>query len=99
MGLSPGKDNLKLADRVNATSFCRRRLSVVLVRSHMAENMRSAVKFIEAGHVRVGPEVIKDPAMLITRPMEDLITWTDTSAIRRQMLEYNDMRDDFDINA
>jgi U3 small nucleolar ribonucleoprotein protein IMP3 len=84
---------------VNATSFCRRRLPVVMVRNHMAENLKSAVTFIEQGHVRVGPEAVTDPAFLVTRAMEDHVTWSDASAVRRHVLEYNDMRDDFDLNC
>ncbi|XP_041370231.1 U3 small nucleolar ribonucleoprotein protein IMP3-like [Gigantopelta aegis] len=97
IGLITTKGSLALADKVNATSFCRRRLPVVMVRIHMAENLRAAATFIEQGHVRIGPEVVMDPAFMVTRNMEDFITWTDTSAIRKHVLEYNDLRDDFDI--
>ena len=50
-----------------------------------------------AGHVRVGPDVIKDPAFIVTRNMEDFVTWVDTSAIRKRVLEYKEIRDDYDI--
>lgn len=53
--------------------------------------MKEATKFIEQGHVRVGPEVVKDPAFLVTRSLEDFVTWVDGSAIRKHVLEYNDM--------
>ena len=99
MGLVPTKRGLALADKVTATNFCRRRLPVVMVRTHMAETMKAAVTFVEQGHVRVGPEVVTDPAFLVTRPMEDFITWTDTSAIKKRVMEYNDQRDDFDLIA
>jgi U3 small nucleolar ribonucleoprotein protein IMP3 len=99
MGLIPTKRSLALCDKVSATAFCRRRLPVVMVRNHMAENLKAAVTFIEQGHVRVGPEVVSDPAFLVTRNLEDFVTWTDTSAIRKHVLEYNEMRDDFDIMA
>ena len=55
------------------------------------------MKFIEQGHVRVGPEVITDPAFLVTRNMEDFITWTNASKIRRHVMEYNEERDDYDL--
>lgn len=97
IGLIPTKQNLQLANKVTATSFCRRRLPVVMVRSHMAEDLKSATKFVQQGHIRVGPEMITDPAFLLTRNMEDFLTWTDTSAIRKHVLEYNDLRDDFDL--
>jgi U3 small nucleolar ribonucleoprotein protein IMP3 len=63
----------------------------------MSENIKSATKLIEQGHVRVGTETIKDPAFLVTRTLEDFVTWTDSSAIRRKVLEYNDNRDDFEL--
>lgn len=56
-----------LASKVSASSFCRRRLPVVLMRSHMAETMKAAVTFVEQGHVRVGPDIVRDPAFLVTR--------------------------------
>ncbi|KAI8771008.1 U3 small nucleolar ribonucleoprotein IMP3, partial [Biomphalaria glabrata] len=97
MGLIPTKRSLSLANRITATSFCRRRLPVVMVRSHMSETLKAATTFIEQGHIRVGPHVIDDPAYLVTRGMEDFVTWKDTSKIRRQVQEYNDIRDDFDL--
>ena len=57
----------------------------------MSENMKEATKYIEQGHVRVGPEVVKDPAFLVTRALEDFVTWVDGSAIRRHVMEYNDL--------
>lgn len=29
--------------------------------------------------------------------MEDFITWSDSSKIRQHVLEYNDMRDDYEL--
>lgn len=98
MGLIPTRENLELCSKVNASSFCRRRLPVVMVRNHMAENIAAAARFIEQGHVRVGPEVIMDPAYLVSRTMEDFVTWVNTSTIKKKVLEYNDMRDDFDMS-
>lgn len=49
------------------------------------------------GHVRVGPETVLEPAYLVTRPMEDFVTWVDTSKIRRKVLAYNDKLDDYDL--
>ena len=63
----------------------------------MAQAVKGAVKFIGHGHIRVGPEVITDPAFLVTRNMEDFVTWTDTSKIRKHVMEYGDQRDDFDF--
>ncbi|KAK8399922.1 hypothetical protein O3P69_002959 [Scylla paramamosain] len=98
MGLIPTKWNLKLCSNVTASSFCRRRLPCLMMRSKMAPDLRTATTFIEQGHVRVGPEVVKDPAFLVTRALEDYITWVDTSAIRKHVKQYNEEKDDFDLN-
>ncbi|XP_033213292.1 U3 small nucleolar ribonucleoprotein protein IMP3 [Belonocnema kinseyi] len=96
MGLIPTKWDLSLCQKVNASSFCRRRLPVVMVRSKMCENLKMATQLIEQGHVRVGAEVVKDPAFLVTRNLEDFVTWIDTSAIKKHIMAYNNARDDFD---
>ncbi|KAH8853676.1 U3 small nucleolar ribonucleoprotein IMP3 [Schistosoma japonicum] len=67
LGLIPTRRSLMLASKVNASSFCRRRLSVIVMRSKMAETMKAAVTFVEQGHVRVGPDIVRDPAYLVTR--------------------------------
>ncbi len=99
IGLIPTKWNLELCDKITASSFCRRRLPVIMVRNKMAESLRSATQFIEQGHVRVGTDIVKDPAFLVTRNLEDFVTWVDTSAIRKHVLNYKEMRDDFDIHC
>jgi U3 small nucleolar ribonucleoprotein protein IMP3 len=82
---------------MNASAFCRRRLPVVLCKLKMAEHLKEAVQFVEQGHVRVGPETVVDPAYLVSRTMEDFVTWTDRSKIRRKVHAYNDKLDDFDL--
>ena len=77
--------------------LCRRRLPVVLVRLKFSETLREAITFIEQGHIRVGPEVVTDPAFLVTRSMEDFITWVDTSKLKRKIMKYNDKLDDYDL--
>jgi U3 small nucleolar ribonucleoprotein protein IMP3 len=75
---------------------CRRRLSTVLVRLKFCEHLKEAVTYIEQGHIRVGPETVTDPAFLVTRNMEDFVTWVDSSKIKRKVLQYNDQLDDYD---
>ncbi|KAI9927615.1 hypothetical protein ASPWEDRAFT_176097 [Aspergillus wentii DTO 134E9] len=82
---------------VTVSAFCRRRLAVVMVRSGMVETIKAAVTFIEQGHVRVGTEVVNDPAFLVTRNMEDFITWVDSSKIKRNIMRYREKLDDFDL--
>lgn len=57
----------------------------------MSESIKGAVKLIEQGHVRIGPELVKDPALLVTRTLEDFVTWVDSSKIKQHVLEYNGM--------
>lgn len=57
----------------------------------MSENIKNATNLIEQGHVRVGAEMIKDPAFLVSRTLEDFVTWVDGSAIRKHVLEYNNI--------
>ena len=60
----------KLSDiehKVTVSAFARRRLPVVMQRLGMADHLQAAVKFVEQGHIRVGTEVVTDPAFLVTR--------------------------------
>ncbi|EYE97384.1 snoRNA-binding rRNA-processing protein IMP3 [Aspergillus ruber CBS 135680] len=82
---------------VTVSAFCRRRLAILMVRSGMVENVKAAITFIEQGHVRVGTEVVTDPAFLVTRNMEDFVTWVDSSKIKRNIMRYRDNLDDFDL--
>ncbi|KAM0915774.1 hypothetical protein ACQ4PT_010613 [Festuca glaucescens] len=71
-------------------------LEVFLVELKLAEHLKEAVTYIEQGHVRVGPETATDPAFLVTRNMEDFITWVDISKIKKKVMEYNGALDDYD---
>jgi U3 small nucleolar ribonucleoprotein protein IMP3 len=89
--------SLKKAEDISASSLCRRRLPVIMVRLKMAETLRTAVTFIEQGQVRVGPHVVTDPSFLVSKSMEDYVTWVDSSKINRTVKKYNDKLDDFDL--
>ncbi|KAL5293104.1 IMP3 family protein [Megaselia abdita] len=97
MGVIDNKLDLETASRVSASSFCKRRLPVIMVKHKLSENLKNATDLIEQGHVRVGTEMVKDPAFLVTRNLEDFVTWVDSSAIKRHVEEYNDIRDDFEL--
>ena len=47
----------------------------------------------------MGSDVVKDPAFLVTRNLEDFVTWVDTSAIRKHVMEYKEMRDDYETHC
>eukprot|EP00043_Microstomoeca_roanoka_P007090 m.68596 g.68596 ORF g.68596 m.68596 type:complete len:178 (+) comp13688_c0_seq1:92-625(+) len=97
IGLVQKTTNLSDCERLPASAFCKRRLPVIMVRLKMAQTVKEAVKLVEQGHVRCGPDVITDPAYLVTRSREDLVTWVDNSKIRRHVLQYNDKLDDYDL--
>ncbi|KAE9972440.1 alpha-L RNA-binding motif-containing protein [Venturia nashicola] len=93
-----GKGKLSdVENKVTVSAFCRRRLAVVMTRLQMSDQVSAATKFIEQGHVRVGTEVVTDPAFMVTRNMEDFVTWVDSSKIKRNILKYRDKLDDFDL--
>ncbi|KAI9797633.1 MAG: Small subunit (SSU) processome component [Sarcosagium campestre] len=97
---SGGGGRGKLSDvehKVTVSAFARRRLPVVMTRLRMCETVQTGIRFIEQGHVRVGPEVVTDPAYLVTRNIEDFVTWVDSSKIKRNVLRYRDKLDDFDL--
>lgn len=63
-----GKGKLSdVENKISVSAFCRRRLAVQMQRLGMAEHLQAATKFIEQGHVRCGPDIIQDPAFLVTR--------------------------------
>lgn len=61
---------------------------------HMAPTVQAANRFIEQGHVRVGVEVVTDPAMLVTRGMEDWVTWGE-GGVKEKVEGWKGGRDDF----
>ncbi|TPX44125.1 hypothetical protein SeMB42_g02800 [Synchytrium endobioticum] len=97
MGLVSSKETLSQCDKITASSFCRRRLPIVMLKLKLSETAKEAIQFIEQGHIRVGSETVTDPAFLVTRNMEDYVTWVDTSKIKRNILKYNDKLDDYDL--
>lgn len=94
----PGKVKISdLENKVTVAAFCKRRIPVVMCRLKMAENIRDATKFVEQGHVRIGPQIITDTAFLVTKSMEDYLTWVDTSKIRQNILKYRNEIDDYNL--
>lgn len=97
MGAIDTKSSLLKAEKVTVSAFCRRRLPVVMARLKMSETLREAITFIEQGQVRVGPNIVTDPAFLVTRAMEDFVTWANDSKMKRTIANYHDRVDDFDL--
>jgi len=56
-----------LEHKITAAAFARRRIPVVMTRLGMADHVQAATKFVEQGQIRVGVDVITDPAFMVTR--------------------------------
>lgn len=97
MGVIDEKSSLQGAIRIVEVNLLRRRLSAMLVRMKMATNITEAHQLITRGNIRVGPQILTDPAFLVTRNMEDFITWSDTSKIRAVISKVDNRVDDYDI--
>ena len=97
MGIINSTSSLSTVEKLTVSSFCRRRLPVVMVRLKMSETLKEATTFIEQGHIRVGPNVVTDPAFMVTRTFEDYVTWVNSSKIKRTIMKYNNKLDDLDL--
>ncbi|PVV00601.1 hypothetical protein BB560_005012 [Smittium megazygosporum] len=97
IGVINGDKTFSQLENITVSAFCRRRLPVLMCKLKMVENVPEASKFVQQGHLRVGTETVTDPAFLVTRNLEDFVTWVDTSKIKRKVLAYNDKLDDFDV--
>ena len=98
MGLLESKLQLsEIENNLTVSAFCRRRISVIMADIKMAQSIEVAVKFVEQGHVRIGPSVIRNPGYLVPRSMEPYLTWVDSSTIKRKIMKYNDQLDDYDL--
>eukprot|EP00928_Gymnodinium_smaydae_P074220 TRINITY_DN57287_c0_g1_i1.p1 TRINITY_DN57287_c0_g1~~TRINITY_DN57287_c0_g1_i1.p1 ORF type:complete len:184 (-),score=59.30 TRINITY_DN57287_c0_g1_i1:86-637(-) len=99
MGLTTDTQSLEPCEHLAASTFCRRRLPVVLCRMKFCETMEEAVTFIKQGQIRIGPDIVSNPALHVSREMEDHITWAAGSKIKRKIKEFQDEVDDFDLLA
>lgn len=68
----------------------------MIVKHKFVQQLKVAITYIQQGHVRVGPDTVTDPAYLVTRNMEDFVTWVDSSKIKRNLQMYNETLDDYD---
>ncbi|EGG17304.1 U3 small nucleolar ribonucleoprotein protein [Cavenderia fasciculata] len=97
MGVVDEKVTASLA-KVGVSHFCRRRILSMLVQHKFAQNLTHSMTLIKHCHVRIGPEVVTDPAFLVTRKFQDLMTWTDQSSMKKKVMEYNNNLDDYDYH-
>eukprot|EP01080_Neovahlkampfia_damariscottae_P003032 gene3032-5042_t len=87
--------NHPLDKKLLPEQFCNRRISYLMFKQHYAESVTLAANYISHGHIRIGPEIITDPAYLVTRNLEDFITWSEGSNIKKSILKFNDEYDDY----
>jgi U3 small nucleolar ribonucleoprotein protein IMP3 len=99
MSVIPTGKLLDECERVNVSDFCRRRLATVLTYNKFTEKVDDAVRLIEQGHVSVGPEVVSQPAVHVTREMEDNLKWSVGSKIKRHTMKFTNQLDDFELQA
>ncbi|KAM0673317.1 U3 small nucleolar ribonucleoprotein imp3 [Gurleya vavrai] len=94
MGIIESK---KLIDcsNINVSSFCKRRISYIMIKNKMVQHTKAAVGFIEQGHVRLGPKIITNPGSIVSRGMEDFVKWKDESKIKQKIEEFKDEKDDY----
>lgn len=93
MGLIKTK-RIKKCLTIDVRSFARRRLPVFMIQSGMFNGpLSTAVKYVEHGHIKVGPQTVRDPAAFITVEQEDYITWDDK--FKRKIDEYRGEQDDY----
>lgn len=97
MGIISSYTSLEIVKDLSASAFCRRRLAVVLVQLKFCPNLKDSVKLIEQGHIRIGPNIITNPAYHVSREMEDHITWAEGSKVKSIMKKFNNEYDDFEF--
>lgn len=97
LGVVEGTVSLEGCEKISVSAFCKRRLPHVLIKLKMAKHMNHAISLIEHGHIRIGMDLVTDPARLVTRDMEDLVTWSEGSKYKRAIQEFKDEQDDYDM--
>ena len=97
MGVTGSAQSLEVIENLTTSSFCKRRLPVIMVAMRFAQKVAMATQVVQQGHVRVGTTQVTDPAYLVPRAMEDHIHWMAKSKVRGHVLEYAKERDDYDL--
>ncbi|KAH9385832.1 U3 small nucleolar ribonucleoprotein IMP3 [Nematocida major] len=89
LGLINAKTLLECAG-ISVAAFCKRRLSSVLESTKIVPDIKTAVTFIGDGHIKVGTEIVTDPSLIVSRTMQDYITWREGSAVKRTIDEFTE---------
>lgn len=59
----------------------------------MAPTVEAACNYVEHGHVRIGPQVVREINYHLKRGQEDYLTWTDGSVMQQKIRRYNNEED------
>ena len=86
------------ARKITVSRFLRRRLMVVLKTRKYVETLKESESLIRGGHIIVGNKMVKDPEMLISRNLEDYISWKEDSKIRQKIDRFKNNIDDYNYN-
>merc|ERR1712113_611006 len=97
MGIISAKKSLIQIEKLSATSFCRRRLAVMLVRLKMAKTVLKANIFVKHRYIQIGLDIVTDSTIYVTKYMENFIKWSDTSKIKNKIKNFKNELDDFEI--
>ncbi|EZG70626.1 U3 small nucleolar ribonucleoprotein IMP3 [Gregarina niphandrodes] len=97
LGIINDVSSLEVVENFGVSYLCRRRITWILKKIKMAQHTQHAIDLVQHGHIKIGNDVVKDPAMLVTRQMEDLITWADGSKYKKHISEFHDTKDDFTL--
>jgi U3 small nucleolar ribonucleoprotein protein IMP3 len=100
MGVLDKLDTLDRKKYLTVAMLCKRRLSYLCMELRMGETVKMTSDYIQHGHVRIGPQIIRDPAFIVSRGLEDFITWSVGSKIRETVKQFNGNYDDYEeLNA
>eukprot|EP01069_Polyplicarium_translucidae_P000022 Polyplicarium_translucidae@DN1008_c0_g1_i1.p1 len=97
MGVISSTSSLEAIARLSPAAFCRRRLAVTVARLKFSPSVSEAVKLVQHGHIRVGSEVVTDPAFHVNRAVEDSVQWAGGSAYKTHVETFKGTLDDFDL--
>lgn len=97
LGVIKSTQSLDLCVKLPVSAFCRRRVTEVLKRLRFAEHSEHAENIVLQGHIRCGKDIIRETDVLITREMEDNLTWAEGSKYKRAIKEFRGEADDYDL--
>lgn len=83
--------------KITVSDFCKRRLPIVIAHKKMVENYKDADKFVQHGHFKIGPNIVKNTELLVTKHNAEYIKWADKSKIKKKLDEQCGEIDDFNF--